>query len=128
MASSTDPQVEAIAGSIGTLVSTTLLYPVEVAKTKIQAGISRESVLATIRGIVRDEKAAALFKGLPPKALHVVLTNYLYLYIYEWLKRRRAQLGLRTSTLANTVMGVSLSAEATNALACRGAGGDALVS
>jgi adenine nucleotide transporter 17 len=101
-----DPTAEATAGALGTLLSCLALYPIDTAKVKIQTGHSNVGPIATILSIVRKESVGALFKGLPAKALHVVLTNYLYFFIYEWLKAKRAELGLRVSTLANTICGV----------------------
>ena len=102
-----DPAVEATAGALGTLLSCVLLYPVETAKVHIQAGRSKSGTVETMRAIVRQEQTVlALFKGLPAKAVHVIANNYIYFYIYEWLKARRAKLGLRASTLANTCCGV----------------------
>ena len=69
------------------------LYPVETAKVHIQAGRSKEVTLATMKAIVRDEQSVlALFKGLPAKSVHVITNNYIYFYIYEWLKAYRAKL------------------------------------
>ena len=103
----TDPNLEATAGALGTLLSCVTLYPVETAKVHIQAGRSKEGTLATMKAIVRDEQSVlALFKGLPAKSVHVIANNYIYFYIYEWLKAYRAKLGMRSSTLANTCCGV----------------------
>ena len=47
-----------------------------------------------------------LFKGLGPKAVHTTAQNFIYFYVYAWLKERHAALGYRPSTAANTAMGV----------------------
>ena len=102
-----DPAVEATAGALGTLLSCVLLYPVETAKVHIQAGRSKSGTVATMRSIVqREQTVLALFKGLPAKALHVIATNYIYFYIYEWLKGRLAKANVRATTLINTCCGV----------------------
>ena len=101
-----DAIVEATAGALGTMCTCILLYPVDMAKLRMQAGKSREGALATIRKIVADESFAALYKGLPPKAVHVIINNYLYFYVYEWLKAKRAAHGHKATTLINTACGV----------------------
>jgi hypothetical protein len=55
---------------------------------------------------VAEESFSALYKGLPPKAVHVIINNYLYFYVYEWLKAKRAALKYKSSTLLNTACGV----------------------
>ena len=101
-----DPIVEATAGAVGTMVTCVLLYPVDIAKLRMQAGKSKAGAVEIIRKIVEDESFAALYKGLPTKAVHVVLNNYLYFYIYEWLKAQRSAAGVKASTLINTICGV----------------------
>ena len=98
--------VEATAGALGTMVTCVLLYPVDIAKLHMQAGKSKAGALATMRKIVAEDSFSALYKGLPPKAVHVIINNYLYFYIYEWLKAKRSAAGLKASTLVNTALGV----------------------
>lgn len=101
-----DAAVEATAGAVGSLLTCFLLYPIDTVKLRIQSGRSKAGTVGTIRDIVRDESILALFKGLPAKAVHAVVNNYLYFYAYELLKKQRAALGVRASTPANTVCGV----------------------
>ena len=54
----------------------------------------------------QDEGVVGLFKGLGPKAVHTTAQNFIYFYVYAWLKERHAALGYRPSTAANTAMGV----------------------
>ena len=56
--------------------------------------------------VAQNEGVAALFKGISLKSLHVVIQNYLYFYMYEIIKSYRKGLGIKTSTLTNTISGV----------------------
>ena len=101
-----DPGLEAASGAVGALFTGVLMYPVETAKTMIQTGQSKESTTNTMITIARSHGVSRLFKGLSIKSVHVVLQNYLYFYFYELLKAQRKAMGMRTSTLSNTVCGV----------------------
>ena len=103
-----DAEVEAAAGAIGALFCTSVLYPLETAKTIIQAGKADPGDGATnvIVKVAQNEGVAALFKGISLKSLHVVIQNYLYFYMYEIIKSYRKGLGIKTSTLTNTISGV----------------------
>ena len=111
MASSEDPDarllLDATAGAVGSLFTCCLLYPVDKAKIRIQAGRSKASVLQTMREIAH-ERALELLTGLPAKAVHTTVQNFIYFYAYEWYKAVwRNTLGFRVSTMGNTICGVA---------------------
>ena len=39
----------------------------------------------------QDEGVVGLFKGLGPKAVHTTAQNFIYFYVYAWLKERLPQ-------------------------------------
>lgn len=101
-----NPLVEATAGALGSLFTCVLLMPVDTAKVQMQAGRSKRDVAGTMNAIVSAQGLSGLFKGLPTKAAHTVLQNFLYFFAYEWFKARRKGLRIKASTLVNTVCGV----------------------
>ena len=100
------PLIDATAGAAGALLTTCMLSPVDVAKTRMQTGRSKEGTIATIRQIFDELGVEGLFKGLPMKGVETVLRNFLYFYAYEWLKATYYRLGFRPSTLGHTACGV----------------------
>lgn len=101
-----DELIDATAGAVGALVTTVALYPVDVAKTRVQAGIDQRSIPETILSLARAQGVTALMNGVSLKSVESVLRNFLYFYAYNWLKRGHASLGFRPSTIGNTVCGV----------------------
>jgi solute carrier family 25 (peroxisomal adenine nucleotide transporter), member 17 len=100
--------LDATAGSLGALFVCVLMYPVDIAKTKIQSGCSRENTVArTCRAIVEMEGLGALFTGVGAKSLHALIQNFIYFYTYEWLKDSARLLGFRQSTASNITLGVA---------------------
>lgn len=101
------PIADATAGATGALLTTVLLSPIDVAKTRIQANFSTgDGTLATLQQIVAADGIAGLYKGLGMKGLETVLRNFLYFYAYEFFKARYVSLGFKPSTLGHTVCGV----------------------
>ena len=70
-----EPIVEATAGAVGTMVTCVLLYPVDIAKLRMQVSKSRDGAWATIKKIVAEDSFGALYKGLPTKAVHVPIAQ-----------------------------------------------------
>ena len=103
-----DPLAEATGGALGSLLTCVLLMPVDTAKVRIQAGRSSAhcGMPGTIHDIVSSEGVLALYRGLPSKALHTVLQNFLYFFTYEYIKARRSSYIILPGTLANTACGV----------------------
>ena len=100
------PLVDATAGATGALLTNIMLSPVDIAKTRMQTGRSKDGVLETIREIVEADGVAGCFKGIGLKSVETVLRNFLYFYAYEWLKATYYHLGYSPSTLGHTACGV----------------------
>ena len=56
--------VEATAGGLSSLLTCVLLYPIDSAKTRVQSGRSKDSVL----GVLLKERLTTLLTGLPLKS------------------------------------------------------------
>ena len=97
--------INASAGAVGALVTATVLYPIDLSKTQIQSGRSKEGLVQTLLSILRAEGAAGLFKGLSPKAVQSVAQNFIYFYAYAYYQSMHASLGFRSSYLSNTALG-----------------------
>ena len=100
------PLVDATAGATGALLTACMLSPVDIAKTRMQTGSSKDGVVATIRHLVEVDGVAGLFTGLHLKGVEVVLRNFLYFYAYEYLKATMYRLGFKPSALGHTACGV----------------------
>ena len=105
---SKDPLIGATSGAIGSLLSTAALYPIDVAKTRVQAGIGgpNASALDTFLEMVKEKGVGGMYRGLPAKSLETVMQSFLYFLAYETAKARATALGWKQSTLRNTVCGV----------------------
>ena len=97
--------IDASAGAAGSLFTCYLLYPLDLAKTQIQSGATRD-VRSTLLRILREHGALGLFEGLGPRAVQTVLQNFIYFYAYAWLKQRHQRLGHSPTALANTALGM----------------------
>ena len=97
--------IDASAGAAGSLFTCYLLYPLDLAKTQIQSGATKD-VRSTMLRILRDDGVLGLFEGLGPRAVQTVLQNFIYFYTYAWLKQRHQQLGHRPTAVANTALGM----------------------
>ena len=92
--------IDASAGAAGSLFTCYLLYPLDLAKTQIQSGATKD-VRSTLQRILRDHGVLGLFEGLGPRAVQTVLQNFIFFYAYAWLKQRHQQLGYRHSQPAS---------------------------
>ena len=88
--------IDASAGAAGSLFTCYLLYPLDLAKTQIQSGATKD-VRSTLQRILRDHGVLGLFEGLGPRAVQTVLQNFIFFYAYAWLKQRHQKLGYRRS-------------------------------
>jgi len=97
--------IDASAGAAGSLFTCYLLYPLDLAKTQIQSGATRD-VRSTLLRILREHGVLGLFEGLGPRAVQTVLQNFIYFYSYAWLKQRHQRLGHSPTALGNTALGM----------------------
>eukprot|EP00850_Spirogloea_muscicola_P009878 SM000056S17996 [mRNA] locus=s56:562649:564485:- [translate_table: standard] len=85
---------EATAGAAGSLLSTTLLYPLDTCKTKFQAeaqhGASRKyrSMLDVLREAVAAGRLSSLYQGLATKNAQAVAAGFVYFYVYSFIRRQ----------------------------------------
>ena len=71
-------------GAASKAFATMLTYPAIRAKVLLQTGrSSSDSVLGTMRGVVRTEGAAGLYKGMPAQLLKTVMVAALMLMVKE---------------------------------------------
>lgn len=105
-ASSVQALIDATSGAMGALVSTSVLYPIDLAKTHQQAHVHapKDKDAATIETKTTHKQVApsvvsilrkrlyqegvrrGLFKGLSAKAVHTVLSNFCYFYWFSYLQ------------------------------------------
>eukprot|EP00850_Spirogloea_muscicola_P000841 SM000003S11086 [mRNA] locus=s3:773450:775290:- [translate_table: standard] len=85
---------EATAGAAGSLLSTTLLYPLDTCKTKFQAeaqhGAARRyrSMLDVLREAVAAGRLSSLYQGLETKNAQAVAAGFVYFYAYSFIRRQ----------------------------------------
>ncbi|GAQ78886.1 peroxisomal adenine nucleotide carrier [Klebsormidium nitens] len=83
---------EATAGAVGSLLSTTLLYPLDTCKTRYQAdnrqGVHKRytSTLDVFHQALRNKQLGSLYQGLGTKNFQSVLAGFVYFYSYQYLK------------------------------------------
>jgi solute carrier family 25 folate transporter 32 len=91
-----------VAGTLGGLVSTVALYPLELIKTRMQVAEASTraawrnpygSVLGSLRLVVRNEGAAGLYQGLTPAIIASAGSWGGYFYFYEHSKSRKLAAG-----------------------------------
>lgn len=100
--------IDSTSAALGALLATLALYPLDVAKTRIQAepGTSRErGTLAMCARIAREDGPLALLVGVTPKAVSTVLSNFAFFYFLAALKRAYSRVGRPPGTAASLAMG-----------------------
>ncbi|PIN04473.1 putative mitochondrial carrier protein [Handroanthus impetiginosus] len=85
--------VEATSGAVGSLVSTTILYPLDTCKTKYQAE-NRTHQHTKYRNIsdvlweaISTRQVLSLYQGLGTKNFQSFISQFIYFYGYSFLKR-----------------------------------------
>lgn len=85
--------VDATAGAIGSLASTTILYPLDTCKTKYQAEL-RTPNLRKYRNLsdvlweaISTRQVLSLYQGLGTKNLQSFISSFIYFYGYSFFKR-----------------------------------------
>ncbi|KAM7485578.1 hypothetical protein LguiA_001587 [Lonicera macranthoides] len=84
---------EATSGAIGSLLSTTILYPLDTCKTKYQAEV-RSHNLQKYRNLsdvlweaISTRQVLSLYQGLGTKNVQSFISSFLYFYGYSFFKR-----------------------------------------
>ncbi|KAF9618855.1 hypothetical protein IFM89_002723 [Coptis chinensis] len=84
---------EATSGAVGSLLSTTILYPLDTCKTKYQAevrshGQQRYKKLSDVLWeAISSRQVLSLYQGLGTKNLQSFISSFLYFYGYSYFKR-----------------------------------------
>ncbi|KAG8370138.1 hypothetical protein BUALT_Bualt14G0086200 [Buddleja alternifolia] len=93
MALNMESLVEATSGAVGSLVSTTVLYPLDTCKTKYQAE-NRAHHHQKYRNIsdvlweaISNNQVLSLYQGLGTKNLQSFISQFVYFYGYSFFKR-----------------------------------------
>uniref|UniRef100_A0A0A8YT44 Peroxisomal adenine nucleotide carrier 1 n=1 Tax=Arundo donax TaxID=35708 RepID=A0A0A8YT44_ARUDO len=85
---------EATSGAVGSLVSTTVLYPLDTCKTKFQAELQTHQGAHKYRNLsdvfweaVRKRQILSLYQGLNTKNIQSFISSFCYFYGYSYFKR-----------------------------------------
>ncbi|KAF9778916.1 adenine nucleotide transporter [Thelephora terrestris] len=95
------PFGHALAGALGACFSTAVVYPLDVAKTRIQAEKSSKPQMGMFRlllAILKDDGVWGLYRGFTATMLNTFSMQYAYFFFYSlvrgaYIKRRTAQRG-----------------------------------
>ena len=81
------PIADATAGATGALLTTVLLSPIDVAKTRIQANFSTgDGTLATLQQIVAADGIAGLYKGIGTTVTRAAVLGATKMATYDVVK------------------------------------------
>jgi len=117
---------EASAGALGQLFSTLLLYPLDTSKTRVQAcmdsgspGGSGEGKRASggkagsgaggkkkAKAVPWQEWFLSLYTGIETKALQTLVSQFLFFYTYEYIKRKVKGTGRQINAFDNVLIGM----------------------
>ncbi|KAM1994590.1 hypothetical protein ACFX16_010769 [Malus domestica] len=109
---------EATSGAVGSLVSTTLLYPLDTCKTRYQAEV-RGNGQAKYRNLsdvfweaISTRQVLSLYQGLETKNLQSFIAQFVYFYRYSYFKRLYVETsGVKSiGTRANLVLAAAAGA------------------
>ncbi|XP_062084732.1 peroxisomal adenine nucleotide carrier 1-like [Humulus lupulus] len=84
---------EATSGAIGSLVSTTLLYPLDTCKTRYQAEVAAHgrrkyrNLSDVLWEAISNRQVLSLYQGLGTKNLQSFIAQFVYFYGYSYFKR-----------------------------------------
>ncbi|XP_022878804.1 peroxisomal adenine nucleotide carrier 1-like [Olea europaea var. sylvestris] len=85
--------VEATSGAVGSLVSTTILYPLDTCKTKYQAenrahnNQKYRKISDVLWEAISTGQVLSLYQGLGTKNLQSFISSFIYFYEYSFFKR-----------------------------------------
>jgi len=103
---------EVLSASVGGAISASILYPLEVLKTKMQAvddddEDKKDDMLTFSRKLYRREGAAVFFRGIETSAFQSALEKALYFFSYTFLKEVYAVLngGGQMGVTSNLLLG-----------------------
>ncbi|OIW12830.1 hypothetical protein TanjilG_24763 [Lupinus angustifolius] len=88
-----DSLSEATSGAIGSLVSTTVLYPLDTCKTKYQAEVQAHSnrkyrrISDVLWEAISKNQVLSLYQGLGTKNVQSFVSSFIYFYGYSYFKK-----------------------------------------
>ena len=113
---------EASAGALGQLCSTMLLYPLDTSKTRVQAsledgrggGDGGDGSHGRRGGSAESQSGReswkewylSLYTGIETKALQTVVSQFLFFYAYEYIKKRVKASGRKIKAFDNVLIGM----------------------
>ena len=126
-----DPISSFLAGIAGGASSTTLLYPLDLIKVRMQVDENnnqrqqrtidhaatnnnqarRRTICTTVRGVIQHEGYTGLYRGLTPALIGSAASWGGFFIIYEELKLQLLQRKKRQSAAANTALSQELSSD-----------------
>ncbi|KAL6952607.1 NAD(+) salvage pathway protein [Sarracenia purpurea var. burkii] len=93
MAFDLESLTEATSGAIGSLVSTTVLYPLDTCKTKYQAEVrihnhrKYRNISDVFWEAISNRQVLSLYQGLVTKNLQSFISQFIYFYGYSFFKK-----------------------------------------
>ncbi|KAK4266385.1 hypothetical protein QN277_027319 [Acacia crassicarpa] len=109
---------EATSGAIGSLVSTTVLYPLDTCKTKYQAEVQAKqqrryrNISDVLWEAISTRQVLSLYQGLGTKNIQSFISSFLYFYGYSYFRRLylkktgKKTIGTKANLLVATAAGV----------------------
>ncbi|CAJ1977252.1 unnamed protein product [Sphenostylis stenocarpa] len=110
---------EATSGAIGSLVSTTVLYPLDTCKTKYQAEVQAhhqrkyKSISDVFWEAIATRQVLSLYQGLGTKNVQSFISSFIYFYGYSYFKKLylkktgNKSIGTAANLIVATAAGVS---------------------
>ncbi|KAI9114901.1 hypothetical protein K1719_013914 [Acacia pycnantha] len=109
---------EATSGAIGSLVSTTVLYPLDTCKTKYQAEVQAKqqrryrNISDVLWEAISTRQVLSLYQGLGTKNIQSFISSFLYFYGYSYFRKLylkktgKKTIGTKANLLVATAAGV----------------------
>lgn len=81
--------VHALAGATGAVVATTVFYPLDTVRSRLQVEDSRKArnTLSVIKELVDEEGIETLYRGIYPVLSSLCCSNFVYFYTFHGLRR-----------------------------------------
>lgn len=80
-----------MAGSVGTIVATLLLFPLERVKTLMQTSAFGQNAGLVLLRVLRDDGQRGLYRGCLPMVQTVGISQFLYFYLFQGFKEKFAE-------------------------------------
>ena len=100
VAATTDSTLlSASVGSIASIMSMTLCYPLDILRTKLQVDDGDANAMQKVRELIQDRGLSGMYRGILPVLQTVGISQFLYFYIFTFAKALR--IGDRLLVLVN---------------------------